>query len=201
MWKAGFGSKFVVPSDSQVWVQFEPESNDPSRSEILSKAGKFQMRTRTLDTSIAEIYSEHNATYNFYFREADIPAELKGSSTEVTIDTTETEKTNWEGEEVSLAKPWYDETLFSVGGVEITKKEALIGTAGIVAIIVVVVLVCCFISWRKRKQIAAGVRRASTFIKRQSLKLRNSLYGKPVEKKQEELPKGEVNEDFVGNRK
>jgi len=79
---------------------------------------------------------------------------------EIKPNTTET-KTNWEGEVVPDG-PWYDKELFSLGGVDVTAGDAAIGTGVLIAIILIVVAICMFISWRKRKEIAAGVRRMSS---------------------------------------
>ena len=58
---------------------------------------------------------------------------------------------NWDGEVVPDEPWWGDTTLFTVGDVEITAWHAT--TAGIIIIVlsVIVGLICCYISWRKRK--------------------------------------------------
>ena len=50
--------------------------------------------------------------------------------------------------------PWYDKKLLSIGDLDITVKHAGIGTGTTVAIILVAVGICTFISYRKRKTIA-----------------------------------------------
>ena len=47
----------------------------------------------------------------------------------------------------------------------VTGQDIVISTVVLIAIIIVAVLVCSYISWRKRHAIADGARRASTFIR------------------------------------
>ena len=60
----------------------------------------------------------------------------------------------------------------------VTAQDVVISSAALVAIIIIAVAICSFISWRKRHAIAAGARRASNFTARKSMRLRKSIMGK-----------------------
>ena len=95
---------------------------------------------------------------------------------------------------------WIDKELFTIGGVEVTAKDAVISSTVILVIIIIASLICLFISWRKRHAIANGARRASTFIVRQSQIIRNTIkanLGRPVE----EIPDIEVDPNKIGRSK
>lgn len=99
-----------------------------------------------------------NKTENNTFPETDFKEIKKNDS-----DT----KTNWEGEVIPPG-PWIDKELFCVGETCVTAGDAVIGTGVLIVIILVVVAICAFISWRKRKEIAAGARRLSSYAVRAS---------------------------------
>lgn len=86
-------------------------------------------------------------------------------------------KINWEGEEIPEG-PWIDRELFKIGDISITNKDVVIGTGTIIIIVLVVFGICSYISWRKRKEIAQGVRRLSTAVRRLSTRIRKSISGK-----------------------
>jgi len=75
--------------------------------------------------------------------------------------------TNWDGVKVSEGE-WIDKELFKIGDVSITTKTVIISSTTIIIIILIAVAICLAISYWKRKQIADGARRASTYIRRKS---------------------------------
>lgn len=88
-----------------------------------------------------------------------------------------------EGDKKILDELLSDEVLVTVGGVEITQKQAVIGGTALIVIIVVATSICCAISYWKRKRIAAEARRASNYIRRSTATLRASIRkarGKPT---------------------
>lgn len=91
--------------------------------------------------------------------------------------TTETGWTNWDGEEVE-AGAWYNKTLFSVWGIEVTAVEAIAVSGGLLVLIIISAVLCMYCSWRKRDAIKEGVRRASTFVGRSASQLRKSIVGR-----------------------
>jgi len=92
----------------------------------------------------------------------------KKKSDVIKIDLNETKPDkNWDGVKVSDGE-WIDKELFKIGDVSITNKTVIISSTTLIIIILVTVAVCLAISYWKRKQIAEGARRASTFIRRKS---------------------------------
>jgi len=65
-----------------------------------------------------------------------------------------------------------------VGNVPITRKTVIVSSTTLLIIILVSVAICCAISYWKRREIADGARRASTFIVRKSQDIRKSLAGR-----------------------
>lgn len=105
---------------------------------------------------------------------------------------------NWEGEVIPDG-PWVDKELFCVGDNCVTAGDAVIGTGVLIVIILIVVAICAFISWRKRKEIAAGARRLSSYAVRASQKLRASMAGKRPEETGD--PNEKVNpKDITGDK-
>jgi hypothetical protein len=88
---------------------------------------------------------------------------------------------NWDGEQVDRSEKWVDRELFSLGGVSVTTKDALISSGVLVAIIAVSSAVCLYLSWRNRKHIAEGARRASVFARKSMRRLRRTLVGRGAE--------------------
>lgn len=111
--------------------------------------------------------------------------EVKANNTEV--------KTNWEGEVVPKG-PWYDKELFNIGGTSVTAGDVAVGTVILIIVILIVVAVCMFISWRKRKEIAAGVRRLSS-------KIRASIAGKKKPDEQPADPNEKIDPNKLGETK
>ena len=60
-------------------------------------------------------------------------------------------KVTWEGKLVPRG-PWYDQSLFTVAGYNITAKGLLLGGGAIAGIVIgIVLLVCCACSlWKRR---------------------------------------------------
>jgi len=73
---------------------------------------------------------------------------------------------------------WFDRKAFTIGDFEVTFFGLAVGAGGLAAIIIVMSLICCFISYRKRHAIADGARRASSAVRRGSEKIRQSFSGK-----------------------
>lgn len=81
------------------------------------------------------------------------------------LDTAE--RVNWDGEIVDVDEgTWLDQKAFNIGDTEVTVETVVKLSAGVIIAIVVGSLVFLYITWRKRKAIAAGARRASTIIVR-----------------------------------
>jgi len=74
--------------------------------------------------------------------------------------TSKDTRTNWDGKTVAAGE-WYDEELFTLGDLKVTPKEAIGVSGGVIAIIIIASLICCYMSWRKRHAIAEGARRVS----------------------------------------
>ena len=91
--------------------------------------------------------------------------------------TTETGWTNWDGEQVE-AGAWYNKTLFSVWGIDVTAVEAIAVSGGLLVLIIISAVLCMYCSWRKRDAIKEGVRRASTFVGRGASHIRKSIVGR-----------------------
>lgn len=94
-------------------------------------------------------------------------------------DKTESGKsiTNWDDDIVPAGK-WFDRKAFTIGDFEVTFFGLVVGAGGLAAIIIVMSLICCFISYRKRHAIADGARRASSAVRRGSQAIRQSFSGK-----------------------
>lgn len=107
---------------------------------------------------------------------------------------------NWD-DEVVEDNGWFKQELFSIGDdVSVTPENISYTT---VIIIVVVASCCCYCSWRNRNKIEAEVRRASTFVRRQSTAIRRSVkikLGLPVEDEIPQVDQKQVVSQFRGNR-
>jgi phage terminase large subunit-like protein len=77
------------------------------------------------------------------------------------------DKVDWEGNTITWVE-WFDEELINVGGVSVTREDAAIGTTVIIVCCIIAGLICMYISWKKRKEIAAGARASIQIIRRQS---------------------------------
>lgn len=169
---------------------FAPIRNIGDQVGVISKSGKIKVRTwynSTVSSTVKDntdvVYIPQtgtpvdddiivaNTTANQTFPTTDFK-EIKTNTTKV--------KTNWDGEVIPEG-PWVDKELFCVGDACVTAGDAVIGTATLIIIILVVVAICMFISYRKRKEIAAGARRLSSYAVRASQKLRASMAGKRPE--------------------
>jgi len=84
---------------------------------------------------------------------------------------------NWDNELVPEGK-WFDRKAFTIGDFEVTFFGLAVGAGGLAAIIIIMSLICCFISYRKRHAIADGARRASSVVRRGSERIRQSFSGK-----------------------
>jgi hypothetical protein len=117
----------------------------------------FRFRTLYVQGVDSAFYDANKDNYYFVWRKGQIPENAKADYPEQNYtlppgpSDNQTEVTNWDGEKVVLNKPWIDKVLFKIGDIEITAKDAVIGAGGIVGIVLAVVAVCAFISWRKRK--------------------------------------------------
>lgn len=73
---------------------------------------------------------------------------------------------------------WHEEELFTVGSLKVTKGGATGVGAGTVVAIIIGVLICMYISWRKREAISEAARRASTVIYNAGIAIRRSIIGR-----------------------
>ena len=58
--------------------------------------------------------------------------------------------------------------MFSIGNLDVTAGDLTITSGVLIAIGIIVGIVMCGLAWWKRKQIEAGVRRASDYVRRAS---------------------------------
>ena len=56
---------------------------------------------------------------------------------------------NWDGEVFEKKKPWYDEKVFKLLGVDINVRKIFLGAGAIASI-----TLCCVVSWWNKKKIA-----------------------------------------------
>ena len=89
-------------------------------------------------------------------------------------DNSQKQKINWDGHVVPEG-PWYDKTIMTIDGTPIKTKEVLIGTGGIIAIVLITMAILSYISYRKRKAIAIVAKRLSTRLSQTSEKIRRSF--------------------------
>lgn len=92
---------------------------------------------------------------------------------------------NWDGQTVEAGK-WYNEVLFTVWGLEIDAKEVIAISGGLLVLIVIIAVLCCYCSWRKRDAIQEGARRMSTVVSRGASQIRRSIVGRPNDEPVEE---------------
>lgn len=100
----------------------------------------------------------------------------KATAAEMLVESGKATK-NWDNEAIPAGK-WFDRKAFSIGDFEVTFFGLAVGAGGLAAIIIVLSMICCFISYRKRHAIADGARRASSAVRRGSEKIRQSFSGK-----------------------
>jgi hypothetical protein len=91
-----------------------------------------------------------------------------------TDESTTESQVNWDGEKVSDG-PWLEQSVLKINDTPITNEDLLISTTILIIVIIIVVVICIGVSWWKRKQIAEGARRASTFIVRASQNVRKTI--------------------------
>jgi len=149
-----------------------------------SKTGKFRFRTAwrlTPELTADEFaYASKNGAPFVTFKRDDSSSVYLGSDAiNVGTASTGTERTNWNGFQFGLGE-WVETTAFSVSDYNFTYKHIIMTTIIIIVVAVIVGLICMYISWRNRKAIAAGARRASQAIVRASVRLRASITGNPV---------------------
>jgi len=88
---------------------------------------------------------------------------------------------DFDGVCINVTEAWHDKTLFKIGDFNVT-TGTITATGGVlIAIGVIVFAICSYISWKKRKEIASGARRASDYVRRASTALRASISGRPAE--------------------
>ena len=78
------------------------------------------------------------------------------------------EKINWDNEvqlEDGSWAEWRKQEAVTIGNVTITNEEAAAGISAVALTIIIIVAICCFISFLERKKIAAEARSASITIR------------------------------------
>lgn len=88
---------------------------------------------------------------------------------------------NWDGEIVD--ESWFSREAFRIGDTIITNTEVTQVSVVTILLIIIAVLVCVGISYRKRDKIQLEARRASEFVRRSTYKVRMSIkskLGQPV---------------------
>ena len=74
------------------------------------------------------------------------------------------EKYTWEGKLIPRGI-WYDQTLFTIGGYNISAKNLLLGGGAIAGIVIaIIVAICCACSYWKRKAIIEGSKKMSESV-------------------------------------
>jgi hypothetical protein len=61
---------------------------------------------------------------------------------------------NWDGEVVENKKPWYDEKVFKLLGVDINVRKIVLGAGAKPGIVIASITLCCVVSWWNMKKIA-----------------------------------------------
>lgn len=124
-----------------------------------------------------------------------------------TTPVVDTDKTatisNWDGNIVT--KNWYEQELLSIGGVAVTTGEVAIGSSVLLAVGIIMGLIVLFFAIRERNKIASGARRLSQFVKKQSVKLRQSIrrtmgYGEEEQDGDTSVDPELVQQQFRGNK-
>lgn len=173
-----FGQRFYVPAEYDLLLSFEPVRR---LNGVVSQAGKLRLRT-WLQSSLSEEEVRAANTRILLRPQSDAEAPLdddKENEEGGYLDAGDAggPKVNWDGEAVSDG-PWLERELFRVADTPITNKDVVVGSTVLLIIIMIVVVICLGISWWKRKAIAEGVRRASTYVVRASQRLRRSIRAK-----------------------
>lgn len=91
-------------------------------------------------------------------------------------------RVNWDG--VTVDNNWLDTEAFKIGDLSITNKEVAQVSGATITLIVIIILICLFVSYRKRKRIVVEARRASEFVRRSTRKIRMSIkqkMGQPID--------------------
>ena len=122
--------------------------------------------------------SSNNLTMTLAELSVKLEQELQDYTTDNHSDDANTTKVSWEGELIPNG-PWIDRELFKIGNITITNKDVVVSTGVTLAIALGVVSTCSYISWRNRKAIAAGARRASEYVRNSVKKIRQSFSGAP----------------------
>jgi hypothetical protein len=86
-------------------------------------------------------------------------------SEDASCTTTDDEWTNWDGEQVESGV-WYHKNLFSIWGIDVSAVDAIAVSGGLIALVIILVILCGYCSWRKRDTIKETARRASTAIRK-----------------------------------
>ena len=87
----------------------------------------------------------------------------------------ETHALNWDGELLSKIEPWYDKNLFKIGDFDFTLGEAAISSGTIIVLSFIGFAIFSYISWRKRKAIAAGAVAVRASFRKSSASMRASF--------------------------
>ena len=96
-----------------------------------------------------------------------------------TLPSTDGEVVNWDGEVVDTKKgTWRSQEAFRIGDKVITNEAVTAVSTTTVVLIILGIAIFLYISYRKREQIKVQARRASTFIRRTTKKLRATISGK-----------------------
>lgn len=159
-----FGEIFYVPAEWQVLMRFGPQAHNEGSSfqDVTYESAKLKTRFNW----VADIIEGEEDLDTVTILERDGTDNYADGSHEYA----DGDKVDWEGNTITWSE-WFDEELINVGGVSVTKEDAAIGTTVIIVCCIIGGLICMYISWRKRKEIAAGARASIQIIRRQSQRL------------------------------
>jgi hypothetical protein len=198
IYKAYFGRKFIIPAEYDIMISFAPiRYLEPAGKTEFGKF-RFRVSHQTtltkeqLAMSNLELLDRTKPSEDAAEEENTTPVDDEATGGDQTADgeTTEEEtlkpveddvvilddsdlptkdqvKVNWDGETVD--DNWFQNEAFKIGDRSITNKEVTQVSGFTIIIIIVITLICMYISWRKRKRIAQEARRASEFVRRSTV--------------------------------
>lgn len=185
-----FSQRFYVPAEHDLLLSFEPIRRDNG---AVSQAGGLRLRTRLQRTlSEAEIGAANTRILRRPQSGGSAPATPETESEDggfIISSDSYKPKVNWDGEAVPDG-PWLEQALLRVNDTPITNEDVVVGSTILIIVIIIIVVICCGCSWWKRKVIAEGVRRASTYVVRASQRLRRSIHAKLRGRQSDPVPEG-----------
>jgi hypothetical protein len=145
-------------------VAFAPLASEDN---INSPSGKFRVRSAIINNA-TDIYKQSDSSYTFLWRTGEEP------DFDVSNNGTVDSNINWDGVVVPDG-PFIEQVVFKIGNFDVTGQDVFIGSGAVVIIIVILVGICCYCSYRKRERIAIEAKRASYHLRKMSHRVRRSM--------------------------